>query len=201
MHWIDPDCLPETAGNVERFIVNPHGEIDGIILNRASETTLVHVPPHLFAEIEATIRIGDAISVRGVRPRGAGMIAAVAVTAADGRTIVDHGLESKRDRLKQDEGSGKPGRPLRVKGLEAAGKVRLLLHAPKGELRGALLDDGSIVRVVPKQARRFAALLQPGASLAVRGDGIETPHGRVVEVREIGSDPGGLTPAEGEQAE
>jgi len=29
MHWIDPDCLPETKGKVERFILNPHGEIDG----------------------------------------------------------------------------------------------------------------------------------------------------------------------------
>ncbi len=29
MHWIDPDCLPEVKGTVERFLLNPHGEIDG----------------------------------------------------------------------------------------------------------------------------------------------------------------------------
>ncbi len=200
MHWIDPDCLPETAGKVERFIVNPHAEIDGVILNGASETTLVHVPPHLSAQVEAAIKIGDAISVRGVRLRGARVIAAVALIAADGRTIVDHGRESKPDKHGRDQPSGKPGRPPRVKGVSAAGKVRMPLHSPKGELRGALLDDGSIARLELGQARRFAAFLQPGASLAVRGEGIETPHGRVVEVREIGSDPGDLTPA-GENAE
>ena len=29
MHWIDPDSLPEVAGIFERFILNPHGEVDG----------------------------------------------------------------------------------------------------------------------------------------------------------------------------
>jgi hypothetical protein len=197
MHWIDPDCLPETKGRVERFVVNPNGEIDGVILNGAGETTFVHVPPHLSAAIEADIEIGDAIGVRGVRPRGAGIIAAVALIAADGRTIVDHGREHKRAEESREQGR----HPCRVKDAEAAGKVRLSLHAPKGELRGALLDDGSIVRLAPKQAHRFAGLLQPGAWLAVRGEGLETLHGRVVEAREIGSDLDGLVPVAGNKSD
>jgi hypothetical protein len=40
MHWMDPDYLPETKWNVERFIVNPDGEIDGVILNGAIEAAL-----------------------------------------------------------------------------------------------------------------------------------------------------------------
>jgi hypothetical protein len=47
MHWVDPDCLPETKRNVERFLVNLDGEIDGVILNGAIEAALIHVPPHL----------------------------------------------------------------------------------------------------------------------------------------------------------
>src|SRR5579871_6587238 len=57
MHWIDPDCLPETKGNVERFLVNHHGEIDGVVLGDAAGVTLIHIPPHLSAEIEAAIQI------------------------------------------------------------------------------------------------------------------------------------------------
>jgi hypothetical protein len=196
MHWIDPDCLPETKGRVERFIVNPTGEIDGVILNAAGETTLVHVPPHLSAAIEADIEIGDAIGIRGIRPRAACIIAAVALIA-DGRVIVDHGPGHRRDEESREQGRHPP----RVKDAEAAGKVRLSLHAPKGEICGALLDDGTIVRLAPKQAHRFAGLLQPEAWLAVRGDGIETPHGRVVEAREIGSDLDGLTPVAGQKLE
>jgi hypothetical protein len=197
MHWIDPDCLPETQGNVERFVVNPHGEIDGIILNGTTEPTLVHVPPHLSAEIEAAIQIGDAVCVRGVRPRGTRMIAAVALIAADGRAIVDHGPKDERGEEPRRTHSQQPPR---LKDLKVAGKVRLSLHAPKGELRGVILDDGSIVRIAPKEAHRFAEFLQPGAPVAVRGDGIETPYGRVVEGREIGSDLGNLMPMKGQKS-
>lgn len=198
MHWIDPDCLPETQGNVERFVVNPYGEIDGIILSGTTEATLVHLPPHLSAEIEAAIQIGDAVCVRGVRPRGTRMIAAVALIAADGRAIVDHGPKDRRD---EESRRGHSQRPSRLKDVKVAGKVRLSLHAPKGELRGVVLDDGSIVRIAPKEARRFAEFLQPGASVAVRGEGIETTYGRVVEGRDIGSDLGSLVPMKGQKSE
>ena len=92
MHWIDPDCLPETKGSFERFVLNPHGEIDGLVLNGGKErTTLIHVPPHLSAAIETSIRPGEAVTVRGVRPRGADMVAAVALTTAAGHVIIDDG--------------------------------------------------------------------------------------------------------------
>lgn len=44
MHWIDPDQLPETRGTVRRFLLNPHGEPDGFILDRDRQ---VHFPPIL----------------------------------------------------------------------------------------------------------------------------------------------------------
>jgi hypothetical protein len=44
------------------------------------------------------------------------------------------------------------------------------------------------VRIRPNEAHRFAEFLQPRASLAVRGEGIETLYGRVVKAREIGTD-------------
>ena len=42
MHWLDPDDLPEITGTVARFLLNPHGETDGMILADGSE---VHFPP------------------------------------------------------------------------------------------------------------------------------------------------------------
>jgi hypothetical protein len=198
MHWIDHDSLPETRGIVERFVMNSRGEIDGLLLDRGTnETTLVHVPPHLSAEIEAGVRPGEAVRVHGVRPRGTHMIAAVALIAADGRAIIDNGPDDK-----QRKDSARNSRKDRsVERLQVAGIVRLSLYAPKGELRGALLQDGSIVRIDPKEAQRFAKLLQPGASVAVRGDGIETPHGRVVEGREIGNDLEDLEPTDDQKYE
>ena len=44
MHWIDPACLPETKGVVDRFLINPHGAADGLLLKDGKE---VHFPPHM----------------------------------------------------------------------------------------------------------------------------------------------------------
>jgi hypothetical protein len=68
------------------------------------------------------------------------------------------------------------------------------LFGPKGELRGALLENGDAIRLGPKEAIRFADLLRPGSTLAARGEGLESAHGRVVSVAEIGSDLARLRP-------
>ena len=95
MHWIAPDYLPRTEGTVDRFLINPHGEIDGILLAGDLE---VHVPPHLGGEIRAVVQPGAAIAVYGVRPRHAGMIVAGAIEAGPGKRIVDNGPpEEKHD--------------------------------------------------------------------------------------------------------
>jgi hypothetical protein len=180
MHWIDPDFLPDVRGTVERFIVNPAGEIAGLILTYDNDRfLLVHVPPHLQRELEAAVKPGESIRVRGIRPRDADMIAAVSLTANDGTVIVDNGPGAD---LKHPHQRGKPST------VAFAGTVRLPLFGPKGELRGALLDDGSIIRIEPKMAARFIEWLRPRASIAARGNGLETKHGRVVTAKEIGPD-------------
>ena len=176
MHWINPNHLPETKGTAERFLLNPHGEIDGFVMNGAMQApVLVHTPPHMEAELTRHVKVGDAVSVRGLRPRKADLIAAVAVTAADGVSIIDEGPDDEREHPKIEK-----------KKMSAEGTVRLSLFGPKGELRGALLVDGTVIRIGPKEAKEVAKLLAPKASVAARGDGVETRHGRVVDAKEIG---------------
>jgi len=43
-----------------------------------------------------------------------------------------------------------------------------------------------VIRIGPKEAKEVAKLLAPKASVAARGDGVETRHGRVVDAKEIG---------------
>jgi hypothetical protein len=195
MHWINPDFLPDIKGRVERFIVNPHGEIDGLILSYDEDRVLlVHVPPHLCPEIEAAIRPGDEIRVRGVRPRDADMIAAIALTTVDDRTIIDDG-PGPDGKKREPRHHGKPGQ------MSVSGTVRLPLFGPKGDLRGALLDNGDMVRVDPKEAARFAECLQQHATLAARGEGLETKHGKIVVAKEIGPGPNDLRPLRGPKRE
>jgi hypothetical protein len=189
MHWVDPDFLPDTKGRVKRFIVNPHGEIDGLILTYDDKrVVLVHVPPHLDREIDAAVRPGDEISVRGIRPRGADMLAAVALTTADGGTIIDEG-PGPDGKKREPHHHVKPGQ------MTLTGTVRLSLFGPKGELRGALLDDGNMVRIDAKEAPHFAEWLRPRSTLTARGQGLETKHGKIVAAKELGPHPDDLRPA------
>jgi hypothetical protein len=189
MHWIDPDCLPTIAGKVDCFVLNPHGEIDGFVLADPTQAaTLVHTPPHLAEELTRHVKTGDHVSVRGVRPRGAELLAAVAVTAESGERIIDNGPEKQRERAK-----------VHPEKTEVEGTVRLSLFGPEGELRGALLTDGTIIRVGPKEAKAIARFLSPGASVAASGDGVRTRHGRVVDARKIGGDSASLLPVRGEK--
>ncbi|MFZ0100721.1 MAG: hypothetical protein WCF47_11920 [Pseudolabrys sp.] len=192
MHWIDPDCLPEFSGEVQQFIVNTRGEIDGMILwSDKLKSMLVHTPPHMAADIESTIQIGEEICVRGVRPRGADIIVAVALIAQGGLALVDHGPPKGHEDKEEQK---LPDREPKKEPCETEGKVRLSLFGPKGELRGAVLDNGTIIRVGHKEATNLSEFLRPDSKVAVRGDGILTKHGRVIAVKEIGPKYSALKP-------
>lgn len=173
MHWIDPDSLPETRGVVNGFLLNPHGELDGIVL----DSRQIHFPPHLSKRIARHVAVGDKVKVRGVKPRGADMIAAVALTTRDGTVILDEG------RQHGDQKHHKPH--IEQRPMEVAGEVVLSLFGPKGELRGALLDDGTSLRMPPHAAAELATWLSPGAHVKAWGHGVKTRHGRTIEVDEI----------------
>jgi hypothetical protein len=184
MHWIDPDCLPEVKGTVERFLLNPHGEIDGFVMNGETQApVLVHTPPHMEAELIRQVKAGDMVGVRGVRPRKGNLIAAIAVISTNGASIVDQGPghDHKHPKLEKRK-------------MSAEGTVRLPLFGPKGELRGALLADGTTIRIGPKEAEQVAGLLAPATRIVVRGEGVETKHGRVVDAKEIGTSSHDLRP-------
>jgi hypothetical protein len=87
----------------------------------------VHLPPHLGPDITSAVAQGDAVRVRGVRPRGADMVAAVAVISSDGGLILDNGPDGKKPQPRHEK----------AQKIEVEGVVRMSLFGPKGELRGA----------------------------------------------------------------
>jgi hypothetical protein len=188
MHWIDPDHLPEITGTIDQFLVNKHGEADGFLLTDGGE---VHVPPHLSSRLLRDVRPGSQVKVRGVRPRGVQMIAAVAIDTSKGR-ILDEGPHVREDDSAFE--NAKYG-PMSVQGV-----VKQAIHGPKGEMRGAVLEDGRIIRLPTHEVERFADLLKKGAKISANGEGATTSFGTVVEAREIGASPETLRPVEPKKA-
>lgn len=179
--------LPETQGIVQRFTLTPIGEIDGLIL---ADGTEIHVPPHLTPQLENAVRIGDRVMVQGYRSPSVPLVVATSLTDANtGQTVVDNGPPPGSRPPPPPPGMPAPG----AQQVSIEGKVQRSLYGPAGDVNGALLDDGTIVRVGPREAYFVGSVLSPGATLAVQGWALTTPYGRVIEAQAVGPSLGQLT--------
>lgn len=177
----DSSQLPETRGTVKQYTLTPRGDVDGLILTDATE---VKLPPHLTGQIVFAVRPGDTVSIRGLRARAVALIDATSVTnVATGRTVVDNGPP------------GGPERGGREQTL--SGRIALTLHGKRGEVNGALLDDGTAIHLPPPEAERLEAWLRPGQTIVVRGAMLDTALGKAVDVHALGSTPDQMTELDG----
>jgi hypothetical protein len=193
----DPGQLPAYTGRLQQFTLTPRGEIDGLIL---SDGTEVKTPPHLSTAIAYSVKLGDTVRVHGLRAAALPLVQAVSITdQANGRTIIDNGPPALGAGPPPPPPGPRAGPPLPpptfgpgtatpLPGLsEVQGRVRMSLHSPQGEVNGALLENGTVLRLPPPAAATFTALLQPGHSVVAEGVGLSNALGKVIEVRQIGT--------------
>lgn len=171
----DPASMPEFRGKVAQYDLTPAGDVDGLIL---ADGTEVHFPPHLGRDVQAAVRPGDEVVIRGERN---GPVLRAGSIAGNGTTVVDRGPPAGGPLPPRRPGLGAPGQD-----MEAAGVVKMALHGPEGELNGALLENGTMVHMPPPEASRLAHLLKPGQTLAVKGQGVENAAGRAIDARQAG---------------
>lgn len=188
MHWIDPNSLPETRGVIRLFLRDAKGKLNGMILEDDLE---VHFPRHMSEMVSRHLESGDEIGVLGVRPRAGELIAAVAIRTSGGKLLLDEGPKADKERKEEQRGIPDAEKATRLQ-FELRGRVLRLVHGAKGEVTGALLDEGTILRF-PKEAE-CAAQLIPGAEVCIRGDGLKDEMGAVVEVKEFAASPDSLVP-------
>jgi hypothetical protein len=173
----DPAQLPATRGTVKQYTLTPRGDVDGLILNDGTE---VKLPPHLTGQIVFAIRPGDAVTIRGLKAFALPLVDAATVTNdTTGASVIDN---------------GPPGGPNRWAAQQTiSGRIAAPLHGKRGEVNGALFDNGTVLRLPPPEAERLQAWLQPGQTVAVRGVSLVTPLGTVIDAGAIGPSPDQMT--------
>jgi hypothetical protein len=179
------NAAPVVAGSVRRFLVNPHGEVDGLLL---ADGTIVKFRPHMGAELIAVVKANDAISVRGYREPSAAVKAIVVVNEGTRQQVVER--PPGPDIAKMP----KHLRFAALSRLKVMGKIERQMRGKKGEVNGVLLSDGTVVRFPPHVAFDFAVLLQPGLVIAAEGLGTENAYGRGLEATAMGPSPEALRP-------
>jgi hypothetical protein len=144
----------------------------------------VHLPPHLSDQLATAVRPGDAVSVRGYRSPAAPLIVVTAVTdTSTNQTVVDQGPPPPGVRPPPlPPGVPSPG----AQQASINGRLQTSLYGPAGDLNGAVLYDGTIVRMPPREAYQFASLLAPGQMVTVQGWALNASYGRVVDAWSVG---------------
>jgi hypothetical protein len=173
----DASQLPETRGIIKQYTLTPRGDVDGLILNDGTEVTL---PPHLTSQIVFAVRPGDAVTIRGLKARALPLIEGASVTNfTTGVSVVDDGPPGGPDRSASEQ--------------TVSGNIAAQLHGKRGEVNGAILDSGIILRMPPPEAERVQGLLQAGQPVTVRGTTLKTALGTVIDASAIGALPDQLT--------
>lgn len=156
--------------------MNPDGLIDGILL---SDNTIVRFPPHVSQQLVQTVKPQDQVSVDGPLECEGVIHAAKITNSRSQQSVIDIPPSA------QNPPPG-PGQRARQP-MSATGAIKVLTRAPRGEIDGAVLEDGTILHFPPPVGIQYVNLFQVGASLAAIGYGTISNYGRSLEATGIGS--------------
>lgn len=169
-------------GQVQRLLINPYGEVDGL---RLADGGIVRFPPHLSDALAAAVKPGDAVRVIGRAENRSIVKADAIVNVATGQTVFDQ----------PPAGDGRPLPPhLRAQRLQpqqVEGLVDAVLSGPRGEVNGIILADGAIVRFPPDS---LSQPVQPGTPFAAAGLGTRNAIGTSLEALSVGTSLADLQP-------
>ena len=177
---LDPPSMdqpPVADGIVDRYLLTPRGDINGLLLRDGSQ---MHVTLRAAQDLTKNIQPGDHVRVHGRRASNSPLIKPdVIINVTDGRSFtVPYRLD-----LPMPPREERPA----VNEMVAVGTIEILLYDPlKDTVNGALLSDGTQFRLPPDVGEDFHAALQKDMDVEVRGYGTATSHGTAIEATAIG---------------
>jgi hypothetical protein len=172
----------DLQGTVRVFTMTPVGDLDGMVLTDGTE---VHVPPHLSAQLAAAVHPGETVRVFGWRTSVPNFVLATGLTGQRGQSVVDQGPPPPGRRPPPPTpGFAAPG----AQQSTVRGRIQQALHGPAGDVNGALLEDGTVLKLGPPVTWQASTTLQLGQSVTAQGWIISNGYGRVMEVQSVGSD-------------
>src|SRR6266481_1969312 len=156
--------IETVQGTVSQYLMNPNGEVDGLLLSDGAQ---VHFPPHMSADLTQAVRTNDNVTAQGVHENAVHFRAFTISDTATGQSV-NESRPSQFQRLVPPELRG-----VNLKPLQAEGRIKVVLVAPRGESDGVVLDNGTIIRLPPDVGVQFSTLLQVGQPIAANGYGSE----------------------------
>jgi hypothetical protein len=170
------ESLVQMPGVVVRYLLNVFGEVDGLIL---ADGLQVHFSPRMSSAMTTAIKPNDQIVLRGHQESNLVVRADSVMNKDTGRLFVDPGQPDGRAEMPPEI------RGAQLQKLERSGRIVFVLYAPRGEIRGAVLEDGSQFLIPVRPAERIQFGLQAGASVDLKGYGTSNAFGTCLEATEL----------------
>ena len=184
----------EEQGTVQRFLLTPHGEIEGMLLLGGIQVSL---PPQMTAQLKKVVAVNDVVLVKGYYENDRVFKAEKITNVNTSRSVVQQlspppaplqeelsnslPPEGTRSRITRTAGPSHRG----LKQLSAEGSVENRLYGNLGELNGVVLSDGTIVKFRPDMINTIDLNAQIGDELKASGYGTQNANGRVIEATEV----------------
>lgn len=163
--------VSRVEGRIERFTTAPRGEVDGAMLDNG---TWLHWPPHLEDRFTAILKTGDRVQATGkteAGPRGDEHFEIQAVTKLNDNATATNpdfgaapprGPRGRRRPPAPPERPAPPARPTVTETRTVEGTVERLTTAPRGEVDGVVLENGTRLHWPPHMHDRFTTLSKVG---------------------------------------
>jgi hypothetical protein len=176
-HPVNAQSVENVRGTVRSLTTAPKGEIDGATLDNG---TVLHWPPHLEDSFKAIATVGDRVEAIGqteTAPRGEVHFEVQRLTNLRSNAVAvndDRGPPPPK-------GRGPRGRlqPDAREATTTRGVVRSMTTAPKGEIDGALLDDGTALHWPPHLEANFKSIVTVGDRVEAVGRTETAPRGEI----------------------
>jgi hypothetical protein len=172
-----PQNTEQINGVVSQYLMNSNGEVDGLLL---SDNTQIKFPPHMSADLTRVVKPNDRITGSGERESTQTFRAFTITSATNGQSVVESRPSQFPPRMPPDL------RGINLTPLNVSGKIKSLLHAPRDEIDGAVLEDGTILHMRPDAVVQYANSLVIGQTITAKGFGTQNAFGRSFEVTELG---------------
>lgn len=172
-------------GVIERYIVDPRGEVEGLLLAGGVH---MYVTSRAADQLIKALKPGDRVAVYGRHTAHGGLVQPdVIKNLTKGTTFIVP--------LRLDLPMQKQEQHLSVTELYATGTIRVLLYHPlKGIVQGMILSDDTQIRLPLDTSEDLRRSLHVGESVTIRGNGTKNRFGRAIEAVSIGRDPVSLVP-------
>lgn len=161
------------SGNVERYLLNKQGLVDGLLLNNGKQ---VKFASHMSDQVVDKIKPGDLVEV-------VGKVGTATTYGQEINARLITNTNRKQVITKQPKPKGKNKPEFRdVNSFKIDDTVQHWLVNGKGEIKGAILTSGTQVHFSKALAQSIPQVVKSNSKIKAEGVGKETPHGYVIEV-------------------